>query len=189
MRTQTQTINGIQRINIPGKLFRLLSTVNAVDVALFCNGASVSAAQQVEAGFWVKENDGFDAVEITTGASEAVKFLIAENGEAGEDRTVGSVYVLNQPATAGAFVNASATVTSSSATLIAANANRRYLLIQNNDASGDIYVRLDGSAATTSTGIKIAAGGSYECQGYAPTGAVTAIGSIASNANIVTVEG
>jgi hypothetical protein len=73
--------------------------------------------------------------------------------------------------------------------VLAANANRRYLLIQNNDTAGIIYVRLDGGAATAATGIKIAAGGSYECAGYVPTGAITAIGDIASNANVVAVEG
>lgn len=189
MKTQTQTINGIQRINIPGKLFRLLSTVNAVDVSLFRSGAAISAAQQVEAGFWVKEDAGFDAIEITTGASEAVKFLIAEGGDAGLDRTVGSVSVSNLSAQQGAMTQATATVTNASGQLLAANAARRYLLIQNNDASGNIFVRLDGAAATTANGVKIAAGGSYEAQGYVPTGAITAIGSIASNANVIVVEG
>lgn len=88
-----------------------------------------------------------------------------------------------------ALTNAQRTVTNASATMIAANAARRYLLIQNNDATGNIFVRLDGGIATAATGIKIPPGGYYENFAPAPTGAIVAIGDIASNANVVTVEG
>jgi hypothetical protein len=90
---------------------------------------------------------------------------------------------------AGAFAQAQATVTSASAVIAAANALRRYLLIQNNDTSGIIYVTLDGSAATPTNGLKIAPGASLELQGYCTTGAINAIGSIASNANVIVVQG
>ena len=112
------------------------------------------------------------------------------NGQARYNRANASVTVVtNKQPQSGAFANAQKTVTNASGQLVAANSARQYLLIQNNDATGDIYVRLDGTAATIGTGVKIAAGASYELQGYVPTGAVTAIGSIASNANIVLVEG
>lgn len=188
MRTYTQTISGNQRFNTPGRLFRLLSTVNPVKVEAYLGGAVVSVAEDVEGGFWFTQEQGFDAVAITTAASEQVKFLIGES-DAGFDRTVGTVSVSNLQGVNGAFTNAQKTVTNASAELLAANAARRYLLIQNNDAAGDIYVRLDGGTATTGTGVKIAAGGSYELQGYVPTGQINAIGSIASNANVVVVEG
>lgn len=89
----------------------------------------------------------------------------------------------------GSFTQVQTTVTNASAPLITDNAARRYLLIQNKDNGGDIYVTLNGTDATTANGIKIAAGGSMELQGYVPTGAVKAIGTLASNANIVTLEG
>lgn len=93
------------------------------------------------------------------------------------------------PANNGAFTNAQKTVTNISAQLVAANAARRYLLIQNNDTAGIVYVRVDGTAVVTGFGIKIAPGASYELQGFVPTGAIHAGGSIASNANVVVVEG
>jgi hypothetical protein len=98
----------------------------------------------------------------------------------------GNVAITN---TAGPFTHNVHNVTNVSGQLRVANQSRRYLLIQNNDASGDIFVRLDGAAATTSNAVKIPAGGSYELQGFVPNGAIYAIGSIASNTNVQTVEG
>ena len=125
-------------------------------------------------------------VSHASGSTQTVKLIISKGKRAGSAQVSGSITVAGQN---GAFTNANKTVTNASGQLLAANASRRYLLIQNNDSAGDIYVRLDGATATTATGVKIAPGGSYEIQGYAPTGAITAIGSIASNANVVTVEG
>lgn len=98
----------------------------------------------------------------------------------------GSVSIAN---TSGAFSQAQPLVNDFPAQILAANPLRRYLLIQNKDATGDIYVTLNGVDATFANGIKIAAGGSMELQGYVPTGAVKAIGTIGFNTNIVTVEG
>jgi len=86
------------------------------------------------------------------------------------------------------YTQSNKTVTNSSGSLLAANASRKYLQVQNNDTTGNIFVRCDGSAATTTTSIKIA-----PAQTWAPTvppvGACAAIGDIASNANVNTVEG
>ena len=76
-----------------------------------------------------------------------------------------------------------------STTIIAAKANRRYMLVQNKDPVGDIYIQLNGAAATVSTGILIKAGESFECQGFCPTSDITAIGTIAENNNLVVVQG
>ncbi len=76
-----------------------------------------------------------------------------------------------------------------STTIIAAKANRRYMLVQNKDPVGDIYIQLNGAAATVSTGILIKAGESFECQGFCPTSDITAIGTIAANNNLVVVQG
>jgi hypothetical protein len=62
-------------------------------------------------------------------------------------------------------------------------------MIQNKDATGNIYVTCDGSTSTTAKGIKIAAGQSMELQGFVPTGAIMAIGDAASNANISVMVG
>jgi hypothetical protein len=168
--------------------FRLLSApLTDVTVIFYAQGVEVGRAEKIGAGYAEKFGRPFDRVRISSAAGGALAFVMRFGSDVRYDTPPnGNVTVTN---VGGAFVNAAATVTSASATLVAAKANRRYLLIQNNDASGDIFVRLDGTAATLTTGVKIPAGGSYELQGYVPVGAVTAIGSIASNANIVTVEG
>lgn len=107
-------------------------------------------------------------------------------GDVTDNSIVGTVALSN---TCGAFTQAQEAVTTASAQLLAANAARRYLLIQNKDATGNIWVTLDGAAATTVKGVKVAPGGSYELQGYVPNGAINAIGDIASNTNVVAVEG
>lgn len=187
MKTQSIAIGAGAAVKqfIVAKYFRLLETVGAVDVKFFKAGAIFAEAVGMEAGFYAEPAQGFDAYEISSATAQTVK-VATSDGTGGYDRTVGSVSVSNIN---GAFVNSAKTVTNASGQMLAANPARRYLLIQNNDASGDIFVRLDGGTATTATGVKIAAGGSFELQGFVPNGAIMAIGSIASNANIVAVEG
>lgn len=181
-------------LNVPGNYFTILSCTNPVNVRLFKNGKKLELGEVkallagLEVGPLVP-GDGlpysFDRVEIDATAADTITVAIG-NGQARYNRSNGNVAITNVN---GAFVNTAATVTNASQSLVAANAARRYLLIQNNDASGDIFVTVDGTAATLAKGIKIKAGQSYEAQGFVPTGQVFAIGSLASNANIVTVEG
>ncbi len=85
------------------------------------------------------------------------------------------------------FVNAQETVTNADQQFLAANARRKYLLIQNNDTAGIIYVSF-GVAATAVNGVKILPGGSYEPV-VPPNTSIHILGSIAANANVVVVEG
>jgi hypothetical protein len=187
MNTLTLTAGQLVRFETAGDFFRLMSAAYALDVRFYRRGAEIAASEQVSGGYAEKFGESFDAVTLVSASTQAVQFVARLGNQVSYDTPPnGNVTVTN---TGGAFTQASATVTNASGTLLAANAARRYLLIQNNDASGDIFVRLDGTAATLATGVKIPAGGSYELQGYVPVGEVTAIGSIASNANIVTVEG
>lgn len=171
----------------PGNFFRLLDTQAAVTVAFYNNGAQVALSESVLEGYAEKFNDGqFDRIRITSATTQTIQYVVRLGNEVHYDQPPnGQVTVTN---TGGAFSQNQKTVTNTTGQLLAANTARRYLLIQNNDASGDVYVTLDGTAATTAKGIKIAAGGSYECQNFCPTGAINAIGSIASNANVVAVE-
>lgn len=170
-----------------GDFFRVLEATGAVTVTFYRSGAEVAKAEQIEAGYAEKfDASEFDKVRIDAASNVTIKFVVRLGNVVNYDKAPqGDVNVLNVN---GDFTQAQKTVTNASGQVFAANALRRYLLIQNNDASGDIYVTLDGTAATTAKGIKIAAGGSYECQGFAPIGAINAIGSIANNANIVAVE-
>lgn len=184
------TINAGQTLEYfePGDFFRLLDASAPVDIRFYSQGKEVSEAENIGEGFAEKFRAGsFDRVQITSATTQALQFVIRLGADVFYDKPpTGSVVVQNVN---GAFVQEPKTVTNASGQMLAAKADRRYLLIQNNDTSGVIYVTLDGTAATTVKGIKIDAGGSYECQNFCPTGAINAIGSIASNANIVTVEG
>ncbi len=171
--------------HLSGSYFELIDAPNTVDVILTdVNGAQRGRMLSAEASFNLK-NTEFDTIQLTSATAQTIRFAFG-SGEAGTRRAAGSVNIAN---TSGAFSQVQATVTSASGQLLAAKSNRRYLLIQNNDASGVLYLTMDGTAATFAKGVQIAPGGSYECQGYAPSGAINAIGSIASNANVIVVEG
>lgn len=184
------TINAGQTLEYfePGDFFRLLDATGPVDITFYSQGKEVSEAENIGEGFAEKFRSGtFDRVRITSATTQALQFVIRLGADVFYDKPpTGAVTIANVN---GAFSQSQKTVTNASGQLLAANAQRRYLLIQNNDSGGAIYVTLDGTAATTAKGIKIDAGASYECQGYVPSGEIRAIGSIASNANIVTVEG
>jgi hypothetical protein len=90
-----------------------------------------------------------------------------------------------------ALSNAAKTVTSGSGSLVAANPSRGYLCIQNKDAAGSIWVTFGGGSATQANGLLIGPGGFWEWDGAGaiPTGQATAIGDLASNANVLVLEG
>lgn len=79
------------------------------------------------------------------------------------------------------------TVTSASQQFLAVNTSRKFLFIQNNDATGNVHVNF-GATATTAH-LKIAPGGHLLVDSAIPTSTITAIGSIASNTNVVLIEG
>lgn len=187
---QAQTISAGIAVDFheQADFFRLLAApATDCTVIFYRDGAEVSRAENIGAGYAEAFDVPFSKISIKSTGGGAVAFVTRIGADVRYDTPpTGNVAVTN---TGGAFVNAQGTVANVSGQLLAAKSNRRYLLVQNNDAAGDIYLRLDGGAATSATGIKITAGGSYEVTGYAPTGAITAIGSVASNANIITVEG
>lgn len=184
-----QTINAGQRLEFieASDFFRLLAAQNVVNVEFYRNGAEIAEVFEIGAGYAERVPEGFDKVVIVSTVTQTIQFVTRQGAEVRYDTPPnGNVIVTN---TGGAFTHQVSTVTNASGQLRAANAARRYLLIQNNDASGDVFIRLDGATATVANGIKIAAGQALELTNYAPTGAITAIGSIVSNANVIVVEG
>lgn len=180
--TAGQRIEFVEQSNF----FRILDLAGFVNIEFYKNGGKVSEAIGITAGYAERFSDSFDKIAITSATAQTIQFVTRLGNEVRYDKApVGNTTINTATDT---FTHAQKTVTSASATMINANANRKYLLIQNNDAGGDIYVRLDGATATMTTGAKIPAGGSYELGERVPNGAITAIGSIASNANIVVVE-
>lgn len=88
----TQTFNGRNEWQVGGAgFFKLLSTINPVDVELYDRGGSRLIAEQVEGGFYQRIE--FDRVVITTGANEQVAWMYGPD-EAGSDRFTGNVSVL-----------------------------------------------------------------------------------------------
>lgn len=80
------------------------------------------------------------------------------------------------------------TVTNTAANILSANAARKSVIIQNNNASnGIVYINF-GATATTAH-FQIGPGQSLFMNAGLPVTAISAIGSIASNANVVVIEG
>lgn len=86
------------------------------------------------------------------------------------------------------WTHSAPTVTNSSGSLIAANTSRKAILIQNNHATGILYLNLAGGTATTSN-IALQPGMSLFLNPGAPVTAIFAIGSVASNTAIAVVSG
>ena len=180
--TLTIAANQSQRLLVQGEYFKVMSCSGPITVLSdFGRLDSLIAGQGLE-------NTPFPYLLLTdaSGGSNTVKILVGDQNFI--DGMTGSFVITSgkQPQS-GAFTNVNATVTNASAQLLAANANRQYLLIQNNGA-GDIYVNF-GAAATLANGIKIAAGGAFELPGTVSTQQVFAIGSVASNTAVITLEG
>jgi hypothetical protein len=173
----------------PGDFFRLLDATFPVKITYYKNGQEIALAEGVGEGYAEKfDRQEFDRYTITSVNAQTIQFAARLGNQINYDAPpTGDVNILNKR---GAFTQSTKTVTTASALLLAAKPLRSYLLIQNNSTTGDIFINLAGAGATVTDGIKIAAnGGSYELQDFNPTGAIFAIGSIASNANVIVVEG
>lgn len=133
----------------------------------------------------------FESLQLSHTEATAQSFTVTiGNGTRADSAKVGgSVAVSGLPDEQGAYTQAAATVTNASGVLVAANAARRALLISNQSSTGNIYINLAGAAATVAGGVKIAAGGVLLLDRYPPTGAIYAIGDIASNADVIVAEG
>lgn len=171
-----------------GDFFRLMSCPFPVELRFYRNGNEVSRAEAVTEGFAERfKGGGFDAVKIINGASAQTVVAVSRAGnEVNFDRPpTGAVTIANAN---GAFVQGPAPVGTVDTGLLAANALRRYLLVQNNDPANAIYINLTGNAATVANGIRIAPLGALELASFVPTGAIRAIAGVAVSA-VVVVEG
>lgn len=131
------------------------------------------------------------AAALLSGPAVAQRAIIAGEQSAGvyvniKTDASGNLFTTDGAASA-VFTNTAPTITNSSTVAIAANTSRKYLTIQNNDASGNIFCT-PVAVATTTNGVKI-----LPAQMWAPsvvtTSAINCIGSIASNANVIVTEG
>lgn len=185
---ETFTAGETKRLTIPGRFFLIMAAASAVDVSFFSNRQRLNeTVKNVGTGFSFQARDSFDEVELTSAAAQTVTVLISD----GRVEFASAVNVTNLPASNGAFTNSRATVlTSGVSTLLAANANRRAVLVQNNSLADAIRLTMDGVDPTAAQGIRIAAGGFWEAPaGYAPTGAIKAIAETGAGCAVEVVEG
>jgi len=177
------TANQTYALQVKGQYFKIISSTGKVSVqSEFGKLDDLMTGQGLE-----RTPFEYLILQDTSGAVNAIQILIGDENFI--DAFTGNMNIIaNIAPQSGSFSNLQKTVTSASTQILAANSAREYLLIQNNDAAGIIYVSF-GVAATALNGVKVSPGGSYELPGTISTQAIFAIGSIASNANIVTVEG
>ena len=181
--TVTIPANGSLNLLVQGQYFKLMGVTGAVNVT-----ADFGKLEGLVFGQGL-ENTPFSYLLLTdvSGANNTVKILIGDENFI--DGVTGNMAILaNKQPQSASFSNVNNNVTNASAQLLAANTARQYLLIQNKDSAGTIYVTF-GAAATVANGVYIAPGGAYELTGAISTQPIFAIGSIANNPNIVTVEG
>ena len=136
----------------------------------------------------------FERIRIShsDAAEQTVTVLIGNGTSADSSKVGGSVAVLPTQAASAAMHDA-VTVTNASGVILAANANRKYLLVQNRSLTGTVYINLNGATATTGTGgngIELLPKSSYESNSaWVSTADIMAIGSIASNPDVLIIEG
>lgn len=187
----TTTLSASQRLefSVQGDFFRLMQAAQPLMVQFYRNGAEIAEAVDVAAGYAERfRTQKFDRIAITNGAiSQSVQIAARDGNDVAYDTPPnGNVQITNN---GGLFSQTTHTVTTTSSQLKAQATLRRYLLIQNRNATGIIYVMVNGLTATVADGIEIGPGGSLEFNTFVPIAAITAIGSIASNTNVIVLEG
>lgn len=179
----TMAPNGSYKLLVAGDYFKILEASGNVDVeADWGRLTNLTAGQGLEQSpfqylFFKDRSGGANAMRVVIGDE---KFIDGQSGAVSVSNNV--------VARSAVMANANVTVTNASAVHSAANSSRQYLLIQNKHASGNLFVSF-GAAATTANGVRVGPGGAYESGAVCPTGAVHIIGDIASNADVVIVEG
>lgn len=174
--------------------FRIIGAPTTdISLIFYKAGAEQSRATNVGPGYAEEFSKGFDKVRILSTAGGDVHFVSRLGNRVRYDAPpTGNVMVANLPAAEGAYsrgaIAAQDNVTAS--VLFAANAARRILAIQNNDNAKFLRVRVDGTAPTTTAGLRIAPNGYWEAPaGFAPSGAVQVIAETAGGIAVEAVEG
>jgi len=171
-------------LQIGGNLFYLLDTAAPVSIDFTQNQSIQATAQGVEQGFWDSPAGGFQGLILSSATAQTIKVGIG-SGTGGYQRISGAVSLTGQQ---GVFTQTQATVTNANLQILAANAARKSLLIQNNDAAATMRVTVDGTAATATKGFRVVAGAMLDLTAFNPASAINAFmetaGSGANNIDI-----
>lgn len=164
-----------------GNFLRVMSAAAALTVRTFKNGQVLTESVGVGAGYAEEFSDYFNEVEIYSATEQTIQLVIRNGSKVYFDAPpTGNVNIQNLPAAQGAFTQSRATVTNANQQILAAKANRRYLLIQNNDTLQALRVTLNGVAASATSGFRVEAGATLEVPNYAVTGAINVMMEAAS---------
>lgn len=168
---------GMQLMPIAGEKFIIESATGPVDIT-WQDGKVLGR----QAGQGANVRGGFSQLILNNSGAGAISGVIAVlDDDAIDNRIAGTVSVSGGTN----YTNTAPAVTTGSTALVAANAARKYLYVENNHATGTIYLNFS-AAATVGNGKKISPGGYYETPALAPhLGAVNVIGDVANNAVIV----
>lgn len=180
--TAGQTIKFVDQ----GNFLRVMSAAAALTVRTYKNGQVLTESVGVGAGYAEEFSDNFNEVEIYSATTQTIQLVLRLGSKVYFDAPpTGNVNISGQVHTVqdnvnGAFTQSRASVSNTNTQILAANANRRYLMIQNNDTAAVLRVSLNGSAATVTSGFRVAVGGVLEVPNYAVTGAINVIFETAS---------
>lgn len=176
--------NAPYQLDVAGDYFKILSASGALNIR-----AEWGTLNGLIAGQGLEDSE-FSRLQIqdASGAVNQVRIFIGD--EKFVDGLGGTVNIAETVVPrSSAFANVQKTVTSASAQLLAANPQREYLLIQNKDLTGSVFLNFGAAAATVGNGIRIVPGGFYVLESVCTTQAMQCIGDIPNNPNIVVVEG
>lgn len=155
MQTLSQIIDPSQPWKLMGTAayFRLMESLEPVNVRLFNMGRVVYEAMNIEAGFYTEPSGGFDAVEVIATNNPQLVKIATSDGKGGYDRYTGTVNM----ATASSILNTGVVNVATAATLlVTANAKRKGIRFLN---SGATVVYVGGAGINLVNGcVKLNAG-------------------------------
>ncbi len=196
MQTYQQTFSGATTwvLNISGKYFVSLSIPTACNYRFYKQGKKLDLGDISSLGVGLEvgplgdynAEDAFDRVEVDITAAGTYKIGIG-SGAVRYNNSVAAVTITDNKVAQVSGAQSQKTVGTASAQLLAANAARQSLIIQNRSTTDSIYIAF-GIAATVAGGIQIGPGGSFTPDGAVDVQVINAIGGIAGM-NVVVVEG
>lgn len=165
-------------------------TSGAVDdsVTVFIDGHNVGKWRPGDA---VEYPRPFNTIRIEPSPGQAGEFRVGAarfmSSRMAMSGSVQSVVAVNRAPTS-APAHSTVSVGVADTLLLAANANRKSLLIQNTHPTADLWIRVDGvAAAAAAPAIRIGPGGNYEPD-VIPTGQIRGYSTVAANA-VTLLEG
>lgn len=175
--------NGPYRLTVAGDYFKILAATGPVHVK-----ADWGSLSSLIAGQGLEESPfQYLYFDNTLGVANTLRVVIGD--EKFIDGMSGSIDIgVAKAPRSGVYAHTAPAVTLASTQMLAANANRQYLMVQNQHPAGSVWVRADGvAAAAAAPAFRIGPGGFWE-PGTVPTGIITMIGDQA-HALLAVVEG